>query len=77
VPLIYDFFGDAEIRRHIGNIKDLRSKLTKCGILLLIYTVINGSGKWDFEERRNSEVTFNIKVENLEVINNLLQSQFL
>jgi hypothetical protein len=42
-----------------------------------IYTVISGSGTWDFEQRRNSEVSFNFKVEKLKVSNNLLQSAFL
>jgi len=43
----------------------------------LIYTVINVSGKLDFEERRNRELSFNFKVEKLEVNNNLLESLFL
>lgn len=51
MPLKYDFYGDGEICRYIENIKDLCSKSTKCRILVFIYTIINGSGKWDFEEK--------------------------
>jgi hypothetical protein len=72
VPLKYDYYGDGGICRYIANVKDLRSKSTKCGILVLIYTIIYGSGNWDFEERRNSKVSFNFKVEKLEISNNLL-----
>jgi hypothetical protein len=43
----------------------------------MIYTIINGPGKWDFEETRISEVSFNFKVDKLEISKNLLQSLFL